>query len=318
MSIDTSPDTSTDDGLRTGEPAEEHAGTEAPQWIGLSDPIDPQSESESEPDPESEPEPRSEESGLGPEPGRTVWELTAAEPEILKPKVPEPRRQRIHFEHYERHERPEQREQPGRPEHRGQLRLELPDPEPAHPKLPQTRSPDSEVMPSSSQDLRVGHRRLLPKWTGWVLLALGVLTLPWVAGLAVELPSRSEAAHYDVSWAGFDVLLCLLLLRTGWSALHDLEHVEVTAAMTGSLLIVDAWFDVMSAPDTRQFLVALAMAGCVELPLAAFCLWIAGRVEFERRRRSEVLTALVRRFETRRKNRPQRSAFANRDRSKGV
>lgn len=248
----------------------------------------------------------------------TVWELTFAEPAMLLPSVPEPRRQRILYEQYEerhghrdqlkqRGHEEERAEQSERAEHREQLRLELPASEPSNPELPQAQPPDSEVMPYSSQDLRVGHRRLLPKWTGWVLLALGVLTLPWVAGLAVELPSRSEAAHYDVSWAGFDVLLCALLLRTGWSALHDLEHVEVTAAMTGSLLIVDAWFDVMSAPDTRQFLIALAMALCVELPLAGFCLWIAGRVEFERRRRSEVLTALVRRFENRRRNRPRRS-----------
>ena len=184
------------------------------------------------------------------------------------------------------------------------------------PQLPRAQSPDSEVMPDSTQDIQTGHRRLLPTWTGWVLLALGVLTLPWIAGLAVELPSRSEAAHYDVSWTGFDVLLCLLLLRTGWSALHDLEHVEITAAMTGSLLIVDAWFDVMSAPDTTQFLIALAMAVLVELPLACFCLWIAGRVDFERRRRSEILTALVRRFEARRKNRPRGQGLGLRSHSR--
>ncbi|HEV2637979.1 MAG TPA: hypothetical protein VGX23_22715 [Actinocrinis sp.] len=164
----------------------------------------------------------------------------------------------------------------------------------------------TEVLPESSQALQTVRRRLLPKWTGWLLLVLGFLTLPWIGGLAVELPSRSEAAHYDVSWTGFDVLLCLLLLRTGWSAVRDLEHVELTAAMTGALLIVDAWFDVMSAPDTKQFLIALGMAVCVELPLAVFCLWIAGRVEFERKRRSEVLTALVRRFENRRKQAPER------------
>lgn len=175
----------------------------------------------------------------------------------------------------------------------------------AAPAAAATTAP-TEVLPASSQALQTVRRRLLPKWTGWLLLVLGFLTLPWIGGLAVELPSRSEAAHYDVSWTGFDVLLCLLLLRTGWSAVRDLEHVELTAAMTGALLIVDAWFDVMSAPDTKQFLIALAMAVCVELPLAVFCLWIAGRVEFERKRRSEVLTALVRRFENRRKQAPER------------
>lgn len=113
----------------------------------------------------------------------------------------------------------------------------------------------------------------------------------------MELPSRTRVAHQDVTWAGFDVLLAALLLRTGWSALRRREHIELTAAMTGALLIVDAWFDVTSADTRMQLVVSSAMALCVELPLAAFCLWIAGRVEFARRKRSERLTALVRRWD---------------------
>lgn len=173
---------------------------------------------------------------------------------------------------------------------------------------------ESEAVQESSEGFQVGRRRLVPRSVGWILTVLGVLTLPWIAGLALELPSKAESAHYDVSWAGFDVLLCLLLLRTGWSALHDLEHVEITAAMTGALLIVDAWFDVMSASDSDQFLAALGMAVCVELPLAGLCLWIAGRVDFERRRRSEVLTTLVRRFEARYNRKPGSSELRMRTR----
>lgn len=139
--------------------------------------------------------------------------------------------------------------------------------------------------------------KVVPRWCGVLLVVLGLLTLPWIAGLAVVLPSSSRAAHYDVSWAGFDLLLCALLLRTGWSALRRREQSELTAAMAGTLLIVDAWFDVLGAPDTGQFLIALAMAVFVELPLAGLCLWISGRVDAARRRREAALiSALWRRM----------------------
>lgn len=138
--------------------------------------------------------------------------------------------------------------------------------------------------------------RVVPRWCGLLLLILGLLTLPWIAGIAITLPSSERSAHYDVSWAGFDVLLCVLLLRTGWLAVRRREQSELTAAMAGTLLIVDAWFDVLSAPDTAQFLIALAMAVLVELPLAGLCLWIATRVDAARRRRETALATTVRRI----------------------
>jgi hypothetical protein len=138
--------------------------------------------------------------------------------------------------------------------------------------------------------------RVVPRWSGWLLLVLGLLSLPWIAALAAFLPSTSQNAHYDVSWAGFDVLLCVLLLRTGWTALHGREQSELTAAMTGTLLLVDAWFDVLSASRTFEFLTALAMAVFVELPLAGLCLWIVGRVDAERTRRERLTSAALRRL----------------------
>lgn len=144
---------------------------------------------------------------------------------------------------------------------------------------------------------------VVPRWLGVLLVVLGVLTLPWIVDLAVVLPSSETSAHYDVTWAGFDVLLCVLLLRTGWDALKRNEQSALTAAMVGTLLVVDAWFDVLSAPDTRLFLTALAMAVFVELPLAGLCLWICARVDTARRRRETLLMAALRRARARRARR---------------
>ena len=148
--------------------------------------------------------------------------------------------------------------------------------------------------------------RNVPHWTGWLLLALGVFTLPWTANLAIDLPDKSEAAHYNASWVGFDLLLCALLIRTGWSLLRRRAYVEVTAAMTAVMLFIDAWFDVLSAPTAKEFAVALALALCVELPLGFFCLWVSVRAEYERRRREELMSTVVQRLLELNRRRPAR------------
>jgi hypothetical protein len=142
--------------------------------------------------------------------------------------------------------------------------------------------------------------RVVPRWIGWLVIAAGALMLPWVAGLAFILPTRHEAAHYGFSWIGFDLALCGMLIRTGWLAQKGREHIELSAAMTGTLLLVDAWFDVVTADSHRELAIALVLAFVAELPLAAFCLWIAGRVEFRRQQRAEAMSRLLRQWSARR------------------
>jgi hypothetical protein len=142
--------------------------------------------------------------------------------------------------------------------------------------------------------------RVVPRWIGWLVIAAGLLLLPWVAGLIFILPTRHEAAHYGASWIGFDLALCGMLIRTGWLAQKGREHLELSAAMTGTLLLVDAWFDVVTADSHKELALALLLAFAGELPLAAFCLWIAGRVEFRRQRRAEAMARLLRQWSARR------------------
>ena len=46
------------------------------------------------------------------------------------------------------------------------------------------------------------------------------------------------------------------------------------AGAAAALLVADAWFDVVTAPDPTALIAALAMAVLVELPLAATCVWL--------------------------------------------
>ena len=125
----------------------------------------------------------------------------------------------------------------------------------------------------------------MPRWVGPAFIVLAALTVPWIVLLAVTLPKHQYTGHYRLAWVGFDVLLVIMLARTGWVAWRGRDHVQLPAVMTGTLLVVDAWFDVMTSHGRDQMLSALASAAFIELPLAALCFWIARHAERVRRDR---------------------------------
>jgi len=112
---------------------------------------------------------------------------------------------------------------------------------------------------------------------GWVFAVLAALMVPWTAYLALSLPGSHQAAHYDLAWGGFDVGLLAVLAATAVAAVRRSRWLPVSAAALATMLLVDAWFDVVTASTRDELLAALAMAVLVELPLAAVCGWLAVR-----------------------------------------
>lgn len=131
----------------------------------------------------------------------------------------------------------------------------------------------------------VQRGRVVPRWVAPVFLALGLVTIPWVVYLGVQLPERVESAHYDIAWVGFDVALICALLRTGWTAWRGKPYVEIPAVITGTLLVTDAWFDVLTSPSHLTLLFAAGQAVLIELPLAGICFWVARHAETVREMR---------------------------------
>jgi hypothetical protein len=126
---------------------------------------------------------------------------------------------------------------------------------------------------------------------GWIVLlfALGALVLlPWIAALAVALPSEHRVAHWDVAWAGFDVGLALMLAAVAITAWRRSPWFEGAASATATLLVVDAWFDILTSSSGAELALALAEAVVVELPLAVICLLLAR--DAERRLRVPVVS----------------------------
>ena len=121
-----------------------------------------------------------------------------------------------------------------------------------------------------------------PRVQRWVprLLALVALALvPWTLWLTLSLPSRHVTEHYDVAWIGFDVALVVAFAATAWAALRRPRWLVALAAATGTMLVCDAWFDIVTAAGGGERLDAVVEAVLAELPLAAICAYIVVRAE---------------------------------------
>jgi hypothetical protein len=105
-----------------------------------------------------------------------------------------------------------------------------------------------------------------------------IVLVPWTVLLFLILPGRERAAHWDVAWGGFDALLIIVFTGCAVRILRLSPRSAVVTAVAGTLLVTDAWFDVMLAATTRDVVIALLMAFLVELPMAALCFRTCFRV----------------------------------------
>lgn len=138
-------------------------------------------------------------------------------------------------------------------------------------------------MTSIPADLAVTFRRWwLPIFLGGCAVAL----LPWTILINIALPSRTVVSHWDTAWTGFDVALGLVLGSTAWAAWRSAPVAGRLASSGATLLVCDAWFDILTSSTGNERITAVVEACVAELPLAALCLLIARRPErFTRARR---------------------------------
>jgi hypothetical protein len=121
--------------------------------------------------------------------------------------------------------------------------------------------------------------RTLREWVAVVFAAVGIGLLPWTIWLTQWLPSQHPSVRWDLAWSGFDTGLALTFLFTAVAAWRRSPWVGAGAAATGTLLVADAWFDIILESHSDELRVSILTAVFGELPLAAFCFWIAYRTE---------------------------------------
>jgi hypothetical protein len=112
------------------------------------------------------------------------------------------------------------------------------------------------------------------RWAGPAFVLFSVILLPWIIYLGYSLPALQLSPHYDIAWVGFDVLLLVVLASTGYFALRRSPYLAIAAAAAATMLVVDAWFDIMTSPR-HELPQAIVSAALIELPLAGLCAWLS-------------------------------------------
>jgi hypothetical protein len=120
------------------------------------------------------------------------------------------------------------------------------------------------------------HKRVLTK-VAIIYPVFALVLLPWTLYLSQSLPEHNLTIHWDVSWVGLNILLIVSLAATGYFSYIQSRWVAMSATVLGSVLILDAWFDVLSQRGGDELKQAILMALFIELPIAAASFIIAGR-----------------------------------------
>ncbi len=129
------------------------------------------------------------------------------------------------------------------------------------------------------------------RWAGPLFALFSLILLPWTIYLGASLPSRQLSPNYDTAWAGFDAILMVALAATAYFALRRSRYLSTAATATATLLLVDAWFDVLTTPADQQAQ-SILLAVVIELPLAGVCIWLSLHTQQLTERR---ITLLMRR-----------------------
>jgi hypothetical protein len=111
-----------------------------------------------------------------------------------------------------------------------------------------------------------------------VIVVTCVLLTAWTGYLAVTLPRFYRAGSWRGAWVGFDLALLLAFATAGWAAWRRRQLLIVSLAVLATLLICDAWFDVVLDVQTPGFWEAVTSALVVELPLAVIAIMMARRL----------------------------------------
>lgn len=124
----------------------------------------------------------------------------------------------------------------------------------------------------------------LPRWLGPLAVCCTIGIIPWIFYLALTLPDKQSTDHYALAWLGFDSVMCIVIAGLGYCAITRKPATELVAAVAATMLVVDAWFDVVTSEDGRAFVLAIFTAVVAEVPLAIICAWVAINAERVRTR----------------------------------
>jgi hypothetical protein len=108
-----------------------------------------------------------------------------------------------------------------------------------------------------------------------VMTSICLILAAWIGILAVTLPKSYTAHHWRAAWIGLDIAELASFAGTAWAAWRERQVVIPLLIVTGTLLICDAWFDIVLS-GRGDFRTSVLTAVFAELPLA-FLLFAGAR-----------------------------------------
>lgn len=125
--------------------------------------------------------------------------------------------------------------------------------------------------------LDLGADRLIPRWAVAFFLGGAVVLIPWIVLMFTVPRAVNVPRHWVLVWGGFDCFLVLGFAVTAFRLITRSPRGAVTSAMTGTMLLIDAWFDVLTTHRGGQ-VVSILMAVFAEIPCAMICFYVSRRI----------------------------------------
>jgi len=122
-----------------------------------------------------------------------------------------------------------------------------------------------------------GLERLLPRWVVTFFVGGAVVLIPWIVLMFTVPQVVNVSRRWELVWGGFDCFLVLGFAVTAFRLITRSPRGAVTAAMTGTMLLVDAWFDVLTTHRGGQ-IISILMAVFAEIPCALICFYVSRRI----------------------------------------
>ncbi len=125
--------------------------------------------------------------------------------------------------------------------------------------------------------MRRSARLTYVKFTERLLLLAPIALLGWMIYLAADLPVSYRAQNWDVAWFGFDLGMLASLCATAWAFWYRRQLAIPAAVISATFLVIDAWFDIVTAQRGFDLDAALVSAFLIELPLAGYLIHFSRR-----------------------------------------
>ncbi len=108
------------------------------------------------------------------------------------------------------------------------------------------------------------------------LAAAAILETAWTVYIGLSLPRHYVAIHWALAWVGLDVGEVATLLAAAWAAWKRRAILALFTSSAGTMLLVDAWFDITTARHGDQLQSSLS-ALLIEIPSAIALYWVTQR-----------------------------------------